>query len=105
MVLLGWLYMADILENPYGFNKKYDTNLDEVNNAIRLGAKKIWITLWQIPGASVEHLALLCDDPTSEREQGWQQGGEEEDSDEDLGADQARPGHLLKSHRNNYACV
>ena len=39
MVLLGWLYMADILENPYGFNKKYDTNLDEVSNAIRLGAK------------------------------------------------------------------
>ena len=35
MVLLGWLYMADILENPYGFNKKYDTNLDEVNKTMQ----------------------------------------------------------------------
>ena len=32
MVLLGWLYMADILENPFGFNKQYDINLDEVDS-------------------------------------------------------------------------
>ena len=30
MVLLGWLYMADILENPFGFNPEFDINLDEV---------------------------------------------------------------------------
>ena len=30
MVLLGWLYMADILENPFGFNREFDINLDEV---------------------------------------------------------------------------
>jgi len=29
MVLLGWLYMADILENPFGFNPEFDINLDE----------------------------------------------------------------------------
>ena len=32
MVLLGWLYMADILENPFGFNPEFDINLDEVTN-------------------------------------------------------------------------
>ena len=30
MILLGWLYMADILENPYGTHPKYDIDLDEV---------------------------------------------------------------------------
>ena len=29
-ILLGWLYMADILENPYGTHPKYDIDLDEV---------------------------------------------------------------------------
>jgi len=28
-ILLGWLYMADILENPYGTHPKYDIDLDE----------------------------------------------------------------------------
>ena len=32
MVLLAWLYMADILENPFGFNREFDINLDEVTN-------------------------------------------------------------------------
>ena len=30
MTLLGWLYIADILDNPYGFNVDYDKNLEEV---------------------------------------------------------------------------
>jgi len=28
--LLGWLFMADILDNPYGYNIEYDENLEEV---------------------------------------------------------------------------
>ena len=30
MVLLGWLAMADVMDNPYGFHKIYDVNLIEV---------------------------------------------------------------------------
>jgi hypothetical protein len=29
MTLLGWLFIADILDNPYGFNVDYDKNLEE----------------------------------------------------------------------------
>jgi hypothetical protein len=29
MTLLGWLFIADILDNPYGFNVEYDKNLEE----------------------------------------------------------------------------
>ena len=31
MTLLGWLFIADILDNPYGFNVDYDKNLEEVS--------------------------------------------------------------------------
>ena len=30
MTLLGWLFIADILDNPYGFNVDHDKNLEEV---------------------------------------------------------------------------
>ena len=30
LCLLGWLFMADILDNPYGYNIEYDENLEEV---------------------------------------------------------------------------
>merc|ERR1712223_2338153 len=29
LCLLGWLFMADILDNPYGYNIEYDENLEE----------------------------------------------------------------------------
>ena len=29
-VLLGWLYMADILDNPFGFNLEHDLNLADI---------------------------------------------------------------------------
>ena len=37
IVLLGWLYMADLLENPYKGNRQYYFNLEEVNNV-----KYVW---------------------------------------------------------------
>ena len=30
MTLLGWLFIADILDNPYGFNVDHDKNLEGV---------------------------------------------------------------------------
>ena len=90
MVLLGWLYMADILENPFGFNKQYDINLDEVDSD--------WLQMsWQKPGAGVEHLALLSDNPASERGKNCKRKGEKEAAKEDLGVDQACNSHL-KAH-------
>jgi len=29
MTMLGWLFIADILDNPYGFNVDHDKNLEE----------------------------------------------------------------------------
>ena len=71
MTLLGWLYIADILDNPYGFNVDYDKNLEEVGlnihtnkqtsgtntNTIYIARKVEKI----FEGARVEHLALLRD--------------------------------------------
>ena len=31
-VLLGWLFIADILNNPFGYNLDYDTDLTEVRS-------------------------------------------------------------------------
>jgi hypothetical protein len=36
LVILGWLTMANILQNPFGFNPDYDINLSEVGSNLQL---------------------------------------------------------------------
>ena len=50
MVLLGWLYMADILENPFGFNQEFDINLDEVTTTklqILYKKQELELNIWR----------------------------------------------------------
>ena len=55
-VLLGWLYMADILDNPFGFNLEYDINLAEILEL------NIWRCSVTIEQQSLTHPSHLVND-------------------------------------------
>jgi hypothetical protein len=77
LVILGWLAMADILQNPFGFNPDYDINLTEVSSDFQRIVS---------PGAGGEYLASLGD-PAAAGEPGSRRGG------------RRAPGQALGDHR------
>jgi len=57
MVLLGWLYMADILENPFGYNEQFDINLDE----------ELELNIWRC-SVTIQHQSVAKSGTEKERE-------------------------------------
>ena len=98
--------MADVMDNPYGFNKIYDINLTEVN------IFKICLffnILFYISGVRGEHLALLIynaehDSRTRRDDHGEGRRGAPEET---LEVDTAKVTHGRPSHDlvNNSFCV
>ena len=37
IIFLGWMTMAEILDNPFGYNMEYDVNLAEVRRFVTIG--------------------------------------------------------------------